>query len=103
MQQEGTKCATGPDGTKRLLDLLCHGKAQNVPQYGTKRLLGLCAMGRHKMCHGTAQNVPDLCAIGRHKMFHSTAQKDLCAMAWEGTKCATARHKKTFRLKTTKG
>jgi hypothetical protein len=35
-----------------------HGKAQNVPWDGTKRLLDLCAMGRHKMCHGTAQNGP---------------------------------------------
>jgi hypothetical protein len=34
---------------------MCHGKAQNVPQHGTKRLLNLCATGRHKMCHSTAQ------------------------------------------------
>jgi hypothetical protein len=37
---------------------MCHEKAQNVPLHGTKRLLGLCATGRHKMCHSTAQNVP---------------------------------------------
>jgi hypothetical protein len=64
---------------------MCHGKAQNVPRHGTKRLLELCAMawegtkcatGRHKMSHGTAQiDLCDLCAMERHKMFHSTAQK----------------------------
>jgi hypothetical protein len=35
--------------------LMCHGKAQNVPRHGTKILLDLCAMGRHKMFHSTTQ------------------------------------------------
>jgi hypothetical protein len=41
-------CATGRHK-------MCHGKEQNVPQDGTKRLLNLCATGRHKMCRSTAQ------------------------------------------------
>jgi hypothetical protein len=41
-------------------------------QFLTKRLLNLCATGRHKMCHSTAQK--DLCATGRHKMCHRMAQ-----------------------------
>jgi hypothetical protein len=73
---------------------MCHGKAQNVPQDGTKRLLNLCATGRHKMCgtkrllrlmcHGKAQNV-------RHKKTFKTY------VPREGTKCAVAQHKKTFK------
>jgi hypothetical protein len=47
---------------------MCHGKAQNVPQYGTKY-----ATVRHKMCHSTAQK--DLCATGRHKMCHNGTKK----------------------------
>jgi hypothetical protein len=59
---------------------MCHGKEQNVPQHGTKRLLNLCATGRHKMCHSTAHNehgtqrLLGLCATGRHKICHRTAQ-----------------------------
>jgi hypothetical protein len=45
---------------------MCHGKAQNVPregtqnvpQDGTKRLLNLCATGRHKMCRGSSAPNP---------------------------------------------
>jgi hypothetical protein len=89
--REGTECATGRHK-------MCHGKAQNVSQHGTKRLLNLCAMGRHKMCHFTAQNVPfhgTKCAIAPHKktfrlLCHRTAQK----VPQDGTKCATARHKR---------
>jgi hypothetical protein len=85
---------------------MCHGKAQNVPREGTK-----CATGRHKMCHSTAQNVPQhginrLMCHGKaqnvpymqwHKktlrlMCHRTVQN----VPQDGTKCATARHKKTY-------
>jgi hypothetical protein len=87
---------------------MCHRKAQNVPQHGTKRLLDLlchgegtkCATARHKktfrlMCHGKAQNEPrdgTKCPTAWHKKTYVTY------VPWEGTKCYTARHKKTFRL-----
>jgi hypothetical protein len=44
--QDGTKCAIARH--KKTLRLMCHRKAQHVPQDGTKRL----------MCHGKAHNVP---------------------------------------------
>jgi hypothetical protein len=58
---------------KREQDTMCHGKAQNVPQDGTTRLLNLCATGRHK------------------KTFKTYVPR-------EGTKCAVARHKRLLRL-----
>jgi hypothetical protein len=49
-----------------------------VIQYHVEKL------GLRLMCHG----------LGRHKMF----KKTFTYVPREGTKCATARHKKTFRL-----
>jgi hypothetical protein len=51
---------------------MCHGKAQNVPLHGTKRLLDLCATGRHNMCHGKAQYVPQYGT--KRLMCHGKAQ-----------------------------
>jgi hypothetical protein len=71
---------------------MCHGKAQNVPQDGTKRLLNLCATGRHKKTFKTyVPREGTKCAVAQHKKTFKTY------VPREGTKCAVARHKKTFR------
>jgi hypothetical protein len=67
ISQEGTKCATARH--KKTFRLMCHRKAHNVPQEGTK-----CATGRHKMCHRKAQNVPQIIRAGRAAL----AAKNCC-------------------------
>jgi hypothetical protein len=60
-------------------DKMCHSTAQNVPQHGTncaqhgsKRLLGLCATGTHKICHtyhGTKRLLGKFCFFYIRKNF----------------------------------
>jgi hypothetical protein len=85
---------------------MCHGNAQNVPQDGTKRLLNLCATVRHKKTFKTyvppdrKVDIKDnQLGIKLIPMISTWDQVDpiFPVRAREGTKCAVARHKKTFK------